>query len=117
MFISSLFLMPGSLQSTKQGLELVRTVVPRTIDVKGRRAVHSAPHAAQEVLVDPFGVDVLGQLFVEPLDVETELLGVGAEVLVAQAPLVLVEEVVHLPELALGSGSLGGLGGLFGVGV
>src|SRR6267143_2746457 len=115
MFISSLFLMPGSLQSTKQGLELVRTVVPRTIDVKGRRAVHAAPHAVQEVLMDPFGVDVLGQLFVEHLDVEAELLGVGAEVLVAQAPLVLVEEVVHLPELALGRGSLGGLGGLFGV--
>src|SRR3989442_9512917 len=108
---------PGSLQSAEQGLELVRTVVPRTIDVKGWRAVHAAPHAAQEVLADPFGVDVLGQLFVEHLDVQAELLGVGAEALAAQAPLLLVEEVVHLPELALGRGSLGGLGGSFGIGV
>src|SRR5438128_4880995 len=97
-----------SLQGSEQGLRVVRVVVPRTVDVEGRRAVHTAPHAAHEVLLDALSVDVLGQFFVEQLDVEPELLGIRAEVLVPQAPLVLVEKVVHLPEPALGGGGLGG---------
>jgi len=66
-----------------------------TVDVEGRHAVHATPHAAQEVLVDTPGVDVFGQLLVEQLDVEPELLGVRAEILVAQALLVPVEKVVR----------------------
>ena len=62
-------------------------------------------------------MDVLGQFLVEQLDVEPELLGVRVEVVVAEALLVLIEKVVHLPEAALGGSSLGGLGGLLGVGV
>jgi len=46
--------------------------------------------------LDPFGVDVLGQLFVEQRDVQAELFGVGAKVLVAQATLVLLEEVIFI---------------------
>ena len=40
-------------------------------------------------------MDVFGQLLVEQLDVEPELLGVRAEILVAQALLLLVEKVVR----------------------
>jgi hypothetical protein len=101
----------------EQGLDVIRVVVPHAVDVEGRRTVHAAPHAAQEVLVDPTGVDMLGQLLVEAIDVEPELLGVHMEVLVAQVPLVLVQEVVHLPEPALGVRRLGGLRRLFGVGM
>ena len=67
--------------------------------------------------MDPRGVNVLGKIPVESLDVEGELLGVRMEITVAQAPLVLVQEVVHLPEPDLGGRGLGGLRGLFGVGV
>ena len=59
--------------------------------------------------MDAGGVDVLGQLVVEPFEVEFEALGVAVELLVAEAPLVLVEEVVHGPELPLGRRGLGGL--------
>src|SRR5206468_9464829 len=65
----------GSLEGDEQGLDVVRVVVPRAVDVERRRAVDATPHAAQEVLVDPRGVDVLGQLLVEELEVEPELLG------------------------------------------
>jgi hypothetical protein len=50
-------------------------------------------HAAHEVIVDSRGVGVLEQFFVEPLHVALELRGVSAKVLVAQATLVLVEDL------------------------
>src|SRR5438874_12303232 len=64
----------GPLEGGEQGLGV--GVVPHAVDVEGRRAVHAAPNAAQEVLVDPRGVNVLGKIPVESLDVEGELLGV-----------------------------------------
>ena len=33
----------------------------QTVDEERRRPVHAASNAAQEVLVDPIGVDVLGE--------------------------------------------------------
>src|SRR6266481_7338102 len=72
------------------------------VDVEGRGSVDAALQAAQVVLLDSPGVDTLGQLLVEPLGVQPEALRVGKESLVAQVSLVLVEKIVHLPELALG---------------
>src|SRR6266487_1092795 len=48
----------GSLQGGEQGADLVRVVVPDTVDVEGRRAIDAAPHAAHEVLAEPLGVGV-----------------------------------------------------------
>jgi hypothetical protein len=58
---------------------------------------------------------VPGQILVEQVEVQPEFLGIPTQVVVAQAFLVLVEKIVHLPELALRCRSLGGLGRLFGV--
>src|SRR4029453_17268569 len=79
----------SSLQRGDQALLGVRVVVPRTVDVEGRRAVRAAPHAAEEIVVDSIGVDVLGKFGVEVPDVEPELLGVAPYVLVLEALLVL----------------------------
>ena len=46
-------------------------------------------------------------LFAETIDVELQLCGMNQQVLVLQLMLTLEEEVVHLPEAALGSGCLG----------
>src|SRR5262245_29837780 len=105
----------GLLQRGKQGVEIVGVVVPRTVDVEGRRSVDAAAHAADEVLVDACGMDMLRELPLERVDIEPEPLGIAAEVLVAQATLVLVERVVHLPELPLARSRLGRLGCLLGV--
>src|SRR3954466_14198511 len=58
-------------------------------------------HAAHEVLADTGGVDVLDQLPVEPFHIEAKLLCVRVECPVIEALLVLVENIVHFPELAL----------------
>ena len=67
------------------------------------------------VLVD-LGLEAAAvEVGLELLDVQPEVLGVGLEVLTGQGALVLEELVVHLPELALGAGGQGGLGGGHGV--
>ena len=70
----------------------------QTVDEERRRPVHAASNAAQEVIVDPIGVDVLGELFAEQVEVKVEHPSVGVEIVVRQASLVLVQVVVHLPE-------------------
>ena len=89
--------------------------MPHAVDVEGRCPVDAASHPAHEVLADARCVHVLGQLFVEALDVEPEVLRVAAEVRSREARLVFVEQVVHLPEPALGGRALGALRGLFGM--
>src|SRR5262245_37787442 len=70
-----------SLDSGEQGLDLVGAVVSRSVDVEGWGAIHIAADAAHEVLAHARGMDVLGQLLVELLDVETEHLGVATQIL------------------------------------
>src|SRR3954454_23089369 len=100
-----------ALQGAEQVVRFVGLVVAQFVDVEGRGPVHAAAHAAHEVVANAFRVDVVGQLLVEAIEIEAYLLGVAAQLLVAQALLVLVEHVVHLPELALGARRLGRLGG------
>src|SRR6266545_4836600 len=60
-------------------------------------------------------MDVLGELLVEQVEIEIESQSVGAEILVREVSLVLVEMIVHLPELALRSRGFGRLGRELGV--
>lgn len=62
--------------------------MPRFVDVERRRAAHAAAYPAYEVVMDAGCMDLVRQLSGKPLHVEPELVRVGAEVLVAQAPLV-----------------------------
>ena len=57
----------------------------------------------------------VAQVVAEALEVEAELLGVAAQVAGSQLVLVVEQQVVHLPERALGGRRLGGLGGELGV--
>src|SRR5205823_4976462 len=84
-------------------------------DVEGRRSVDAAADAAHEVLANARGMDVIRQISGERLQVEPDLRGVGTEIRVGELPLVLVENVVHLPEPSLGRSRFGGFGGLFGM--
>src|SRR5256885_955297 len=87
------------------------------IDEEPGRAAHTTPHAAQEVLAHPRGVHVGGQLAPHPVRIEPELARVRHEVVVPERRLPLVQEIVHLPELALCRGCLGDLRRVLGVGV
>ena len=60
---------------------------------------------------------IVRQILLEPPQVEPELGRVAHEVFFAEFVLILVEEVVHLPEAALRGGRLRGLGGTSGTGV
>src|SRR5881409_2851322 len=104
-------------QGLEQGLELVRVVMAQPVDEECGRPVHAAPNATHEILVHPIGVDVLGELILEQVELEVELLSVGTKIVVREVSLVLVQMIVHLPEPALGRRSLGRLGRLLCVGM
>src|SRR6185436_8719508 len=93
----------------QQRLELVAVVVPDAVDVEGRSSVDAAADAAHEVFAHAVGMDVPRELLVELPAVEPELLGVPVEVALLEVLLILVEEVVHLPELLPRRRRLGGL--------
>jgi hypothetical protein len=67
----------GVLQRAEQRLIVERTIVSRPIDEEGRRVVHPAPDTAHEVLADPIGMHVLGELVVASVEIESESLSVG----------------------------------------
>src|SRR5439155_7171609 len=87
-------------------------VVSLPVQEEGRRAVHAAPDAREEVLANPRRVRVRGQLGGGPARVEAEPRGGGEEILVVERLLVLEERVVHLPEFPLRARGFGGLGGV-----
>src|SRR5918998_178475 len=98
-----------------QRREIVGTLVPEAVNEEGGRPSHPALQTARRVLVHPVGVRVLRELLVEPLKFQAQPLCVAAEVLVLQMPLVVEEEVVHLPVAALGRRGLCRFGGSLGV--
>ena len=91
----------------------LRRHVPDLVELRGR--VDAVPDAFAHVSLYLAGVGAAGDLAPEPLGVQAKLPGVrhqGVEVEAGRGP---QQELVHLPELALGSGGLGCLGGQFGV--
>jgi len=89
----------------------------QSVDEERGCPIHAAPNATHEILVHPIGVDVLGELLVEQVEIEVERLSVGAEIIVREVSLVLVQMIVHLPEPALRSRGFGCLGRALGVGM
>src|SRR6267142_6943016 len=81
-------------------------VVSLAVNEERRRAVHAAARAGEEVGADlrheSRGVDVP----VKSIEIESQPVGMLAQVAVVQLVLVLVEQVVHLPELVLQAGRL-----------
>ena len=73
--------------------------------------VDAADVGRLDVLGDPRLVHVASEVVVEPVDVEVELGGVPDEVGRCEVLLVVEQQVVHLPELALGGRGFGGLRG------
>ena len=80
------------------------------VDEERRGAGHSALVGAGDVFADPLGVFAPAQLVPEAVDVEAELGGVAREIARRQLALVSEQDVVHLPELALGRGGFGRFG-------
>jgi hypothetical protein len=72
---------------------------------------------AETILLDTPGVVVVRQILLESLQVEPELGRVAHQVFLAELALILVEEVVHLPEATLSGGRLCSLGSTAGTGV
>src|SRR5438445_437739 len=97
-------------QRTKSGI----TIVSRATNEERRRPVHTALDATHEVFSNSPQMEMLSNLLLQPLHVQLEFLRiVGEESMVAEGRLVLVEKIMHLPELPLDGGRLGGFRGPF----
>ncbi len=90
-------------------------VLHGAVDEKRGRGPHAALRAAVDVLVHPLQVNVLLHLVVVAIQVQLGLQRVLPQARGLQVQLVLEEEIVHLPELALRARRLGGLGRELGV--
>src|SRR5437667_9669987 len=91
-------------QRTKSGI----TVVSRTTNEECRRPVDTALDATHEVFSNSPQMNMLNNLLLEPLHIQLEsLLVFREESVVAEGPLILVQKIVHLPELPLRGGRLG----------
>jgi len=87
------------------------------IDVEGGCAGDAGGYAAVEVCLDAASVFPFFECVLEMVGTETEPGGKLEEVGVFQVGLVFEEEIVHLPELAVGGCELGCFCGVLGVGV
>src|SRR6266571_2716792 len=97
-------------QGTKSGI----AVVSRATDEERRRPVDTASDATHEVFSNSARMDVLSDLLLEPLHIQLESLRiVREESMVAEGRLILVEKIMHLPELPLDGGRLGSFRGPF----
>src|SRR5262249_43741177 len=93
----------------EQAIEVEGPIVTPLVDEERRSAVHAAANASLEVLSNPGGVDVLGQVPDEAGTVKTEGRSVPDQVFIAECLLVFEQYVVHGPEPPLRSGRLRGL--------
>src|SRR2546428_3833441 len=105
----------GPPQCGRERLGVARLFVATAVDEEPGRAAHAALGAAPEVFTDPRRVDVGDELAPHPLRVEPQLAGVPHQILVRERRLPLVQEIVHLPELALRGRRLRDLRGVLGV--
>src|SRR3989475_1237990 len=105
----------GPPQCGRERLGVARLFVATAVDEEPGRAAHAALGAAHEVFTHPRRVDVGDELAPHPLRVEPQLAGVPHQILVRERRLPLVQEIVHLPELALRGRRLRDLRGVLGV--
>src|SRR3984957_761628 len=103
------------LNRSQQRRKIERPVVTHAINEKTWRAVHSAPHSAAKILAHSLEVGTRLHLLDESRYVEMKRARVPHQVFIFQRVLILVEQVVHLPELALSAGSLRRLSGMLGM--
>ena len=101
----------------QQPVEIHGPGVPDAVYEEGRGSPDSGTLPTEAILLDAPGVVVVRQILLEPPQVEPELGRVAHEIFIAQFVLILVEEVVHLPEAPLGGGRLRGQGGTSGTGM
>ncbi len=94
-----------------QGIEGIAAVVTEAIEKEGRGGVDAAAHAAGDIFLNAGGIIVGGELKGDMVGVQCEIAGVGYQMFLLELLGMLKQEVVHLPEFALGCGSFGGLGG------
>src|SRR5918992_1332683 len=96
------------LHRLEERLQAERDVLDPAVDEEAGRAADPAPLAAIYVLADALQVSLAGHFSIEARHVELEALGVAAQVLRLEMALILEEQIVHRPELALPAGGLRG---------
>src|SRR5881296_3687887 len=104
----------GAPQRGRERFGVAWLLVATAVDEEPGRAAHAALGAAHEVLLHPRRVDVGDELAPHALCVEPQLARVPQQILVRERGLPLVQEIVHLPELALGGCRLRDLRGVLG---
>ena len=103
------------LDRLEKRLQFEVAIVPLAIDKKCRRTVYPAAYATGKVLLHTLGKGARPQCVPECLPIKREAMRQFPEHLLAKRILVLEDQVMHVPELAMGRGKLSGLGGDLGV--
>jgi hypothetical protein len=99
------------LKGFAKGLEIPGLVIAGAIDEESRGAIGAAPESALEIVLDAIPGTSAGQHLRYLAGVRSCLLSVAQQGLGPEVPLVLVEEIVHSPELSLQRHRLGRLRG------
>src|SRR5215472_16706129 len=110
---TSRFVLSSSQRRThgvEQPLKAERHVLNPSGDEEAGRAAHAAAPPAVLVLADALHMDVIVHFRGEARHVEPQLPGMSLQLLRRETVLVGKQQVVHLPELSLLAGALGGLG-------
>jgi len=76
------------------------------VDEESWSRTNAALAGVQNVLVHAKGMGVQHHVAIEPFHVEANLSGVHLKVFVRKRELMIIEEVVHLPEFVLGASRL-----------
>src|SRR5712692_1213771 len=89
----------------QQHIERVGVIMSYPVDEEGRGAAYSAMPPAFDILTQPRRKNMVLQLPLEALGIKSEVGSVVQQVLIVERILMLEKHLVHLPELALRSGS------------
>lgn len=89
----------------QQHIERVGIIMSYPVDEEGRGAAYPAMPPDFGILIHPLHKHMVLQLPLEALSIKSEGGSIVQQVLIVERILVLEQHLVHLPELALGSGS------------
>jgi len=92
----------GSSHRGQQHIERVRIVMTYPVDEEGWGTAHSAMPPAFGVLVHPMRKNMGAQLPLEALGIQSKSGSIVLQVLIVERILVLEQQIMHVPKLALG---------------
>jgi hypothetical protein len=98
----------GELNGIRQHVEVEGAIMAHAVNEEGRRAIDAAADAAHKMLTHARRIDMPGDLAGKAGDIEAETGRILDQMVALKGILMLEQQIVHVPELALYSGRLCG---------